>query len=81
MNTAADFFSRTEIDPTEKLAMNLRNNIQTKAIEVNIQSSGIAEEKQIYLHPDDELKKHIGNRKTISGIKHRQKHTTNRKMK
>ena len=54
MNTAADFLSRTEINPTEKLEMNLRNDIQTKAIEVNIQSSGIAEEEQCYVHPDDE---------------------------
>ena len=54
MNTAADFLSRTEINPTEKLEMNLRNDIQTKAIEVNIQSSGIAEKEQIYHHPDDE---------------------------
>ena len=58
--------SRTEINPTEKLEMNLRNDIQTKAIEVNIQSSGMAEEQQIYLQPDDEIdKKHIGNRKII----------------
>ena len=34
--------------------MNLRNDIQTKAIEVNIQSSGIAEKEQINHHPDDE---------------------------
>ena len=54
MNTAADFLSRTEINPTEKLEMNLRNDLQTKAIEVNIQSSGIAEEEQIYIHPDDD---------------------------
>ena len=46
MNTAADFLSRTE--------MKLRNDIQTKSIEVNIQSSGIAEEERIYLQPDDE---------------------------
>ena len=51
MNTAVDFLSRTEINPTEKLEMNLRNDIQTKAIEINIQSSGIAEEEQIYIHP------------------------------
>ena len=55
MNTAADFLSRTETNPTEKLEMNLRNDTQTKAIEVNIQSSGIAEEEQIYLHPDNEI--------------------------
>ena len=57
MNTAADSLSRTEINPTEKPEMNLRNDVQTKAIEVNIQSSGIAAEEQIYLQPDDEIDK------------------------
>ena len=55
MNTAADFLSRTEVNPTEKLEMTLRNDIHTKAIEVNIQSSGIVEEEQIYILPDDEV--------------------------
>ena len=55
MNTAADFLSRAEINPTEKLEMNLRNDIQTKAIESKIQSFGITEEEQIYLHPDNEI--------------------------
>ena len=82
MNTGADFWSRTEVNPKGKLEMNLGNDIQTKAIEVNIQSSGIAEEEQIYLHPDNEIdEKHIGSKKTISKIIHRQKLTTNRKMK
>ena len=82
MNTAADFLSRTEINPTEKLEMNLRNDIQTKAIEVNIQSSGIAEEEQIYVHPDGENdEKTLCNKKTILEIKHKQKHTMNRKPK
>ena len=82
MNTAADFLSRTEINPTEKLEMNLRNDIQTKAIEVNIQSSGIAEEEQLYVvRTMKMMKKHSGNKKTISEIKHKQKHTMNRKTK
>ena len=55
MNTAADFLSRTEINPVEKLEMSIRNDIQTRAIEVNIQSSGIVEEEQIYILPDDEF--------------------------
>ena len=54
MNTAADFLSRTEVGPTEKLEMIIRNDIHTKAIEVNIQPSGIVEE-QIYVLPDDEI--------------------------
>ena len=55
MNTAADFLSRTEVYPTEKLEMTIRNDIHTKAIEVNIQSTGIVEEEQIYVLPDDEI--------------------------
>ena len=55
MNTAADFLSRTEVNPVEKFELSIRNDIQTKAIEVNIQSSGIAEEEQIYIIPDDEF--------------------------
>ena len=35
MNTAADFLSRTEVNPIEQLEMTIRNDIQTKAIEVN----------------------------------------------
>ena len=55
MNTAADFSSRTEVDPTEKLEMTIRNDIHTKAFEVNIQSSGFVEEEQIYILPEDEI--------------------------
>ena len=55
MNTAADFVSRTEVNPIEKLEMSIRNDIQTKAIELNIQSTGIVEEEQIYILPDDKI--------------------------
>ena len=34
--------------------MTIRNDIHTKAIEMNIQSSGIVEEEQIYILPGDE---------------------------
>ena len=43
-NTAADFQSRTKVNPIEKFVLRIRNDIQTKANEVNIQSSGIVEE-------------------------------------
>ena len=39
----------------KKLEMAFRKDIHTKAIEVNIQSSGIVEEKQIYVLPDEEI--------------------------
>ena len=53
MNTAADFLSRAEVNPTEKLEMNIRNDVSTKAIEVNIQSTGVAEEELLYLLPEE----------------------------
>ena len=37
MNTAADFLSRAEVNPTEQLEVKIRNDVITKAIEVNIQ--------------------------------------------
>ena len=55
MNTAADFLSRTEVYPIDNLEKSIRNDIQTKAIEVNIQSTCIVEEEQIYILPDDEI--------------------------
>ena len=53
MNTAADFLSRAEVNPTEKLEMNFRNDVATKAIAVNIQSTGVAEEETLYILPDE----------------------------
>ena len=35
--------------------MTIRNDIHTKAIEVKTQSTGIVEEEQIYVLPDDEV--------------------------
>ena len=52
MNTAADFPSR-ETNPTEKLEMNIRNDVTTQAIEVNIQSTGVAEEETLYPLPEE----------------------------
>ena len=56
MNTAADFLSRTEVNTIGKLELNIRKDIkdiQTKAIEVKYQSSGINEEEHVDILPDD----------------------------
>ena len=53
MNRAADFLSRAEVNPTEKLEMNIRNDVATKAIEVKIQSKGVAEEEPRYILPEE----------------------------
>ena len=52
-NTAANFLSRLEMDPNEKIILKIREDIPTKPIEVNIESTGIVQEKTVYFHPTD----------------------------
>ena len=53
MNTAADFLSRAEVNTTEKLEMNIQNDVTTKAIEINTQSTGVTEKEPFYILPQD----------------------------
>ena len=53
MNTTADFLSRLETDPNEKIILKIREDIPTKQIEVNIESTGIAREEQNFHDPTD----------------------------
>ena len=80
MNTAADFLSRTEVNPVEKLEMTIRNDIHTKAIEVNIQSSGIVEEEHIYILPDVELDENQLWQEKQNETKPKMRHTMNPKI-
>ena len=54
MNTAADFLSRLEIDPNEKIISKIREDIPTKPIELNIESTGIAQEEPDFFDPTDQ---------------------------
>ena len=82
MNTAADFLSRAESNPTEKLEMNIRNDVNTKAIEVNIQSTGVAEEELLYILPvNAPQNNNCGRKKKQFANQQKLKPTTNRKMK
>ena len=53
-NTAADFLSRLEITSKEKVQLKLRDDILTSPIEVNLQSSGVADEEQLFFLPDED---------------------------
>ena len=46
-NTAADFLSRLELTPKEKVQLKLRDDIITAPIEVNLQSTDVADEEQL----------------------------------
>ena len=52
-NTAADYLSRFEADPKDKLVMKIREDIQTLPIEINVQSTGVSQEDQNFYTNDD----------------------------
>ena len=54
MNTAADFLSRLEMDPNEKIILKIRKDNPTKPIEVNIESTGIAQEEKVSFDTTDQ---------------------------
>ena len=53
-NTAADYWSRLEVDPKNKLVMKIREDVQTLPIEINVQSAGVSQEVQIFYTNDDD---------------------------
>ena len=63
-NTAADYLSRLEADPKDKLVMKIREDIQTVRIERHVQSAGVSQEEQIfYTNNDDETEEQYWERK------------------
>ena len=54
MNTAADFLSRLEMDPNEKIFLKIREDIPTEPIEVDIESAAIAQEKPVFFDTTDQ---------------------------
>ena len=53
-NTAADFLSRLELTLKEKVQLELRDDISTSPTEVNLQSSDVADEEQLFFLTDEE---------------------------
>ena len=63
-NTAADYLSRLEISPKEKLILRIRKGIPTTRIELHVQSAGVSAVEQIfYTEDDDETEEQILQRK------------------
>ena len=62
--TVADYLSRLEADPKDKLVMKIREDVQTLPIEINVQSAGVSKEEQIfYTNDDDEIEEQYWARK------------------
>ena len=53
-NTAADYLSRLEAYPKDKLVMKIREDEQTVRIEINVQSAGVSQEDQVFFTNDDD---------------------------
>ena len=54
MNTAADFLSRLQMDPNEKIILKIKEDIPTKPMEVNIESTGIAQVEPVFFDTIDQ---------------------------
>ena len=51
---AAVYLSRLEMDPKDELILTKREDITTKPIEVNLQSTGVAEYEQSFFTENDD---------------------------
>ena len=61
---AADYLSRLEADPKDKLIMKIREDVQTLSIEINVQSAGVSQEEVVfYTNKDDETEEQYWARK------------------
>ena len=53
--------------PTEKLVLKIREDVETRPIEVNVQSAGVSEEEQVFfIEEDNETEEQIWERKKQS---------------
>ena len=52
-NTAANYLSRMGKDPNEKLVLKKREDVETRPIEVDVQSAGMSEEEQVFFTEED----------------------------
>ena len=51
---AADFLSHLEMVPKEKIILKIREDIPTTLIEVNFESTGIAQEEPVFFDTTDQ---------------------------
>ena len=54
-NTAADFLSRIDLNPKQSVELKIRNDITIRPIQVNLQSTDVADEEQFFFFPDETI--------------------------
>ena len=53
--TAADFLSRSDLNPKEGVDLKIRDDITIRPIQVNLQSTDVAGEEQLFFLPDETI--------------------------
>ena len=56
-NTAADFLSRIELNPKDRIELKIRNDITIRPIQVNLQSTDVAEGEQFFFLPYETIER------------------------
>ena len=54
-NTAADFLSRNDLNPKERVELKIRNDITIQPIQENLQSTDVADEEQLLFLPEETI--------------------------
>ena len=54
-NTAADFLSRLDLNPKERVELKIRDDITIRPIQANLQSTDVADEEQLFFLPDETI--------------------------
>ena len=75
-NSAADFLSRIDLNPKERVELKIREDITIRPIQVNLQSRDVSDEEQIFFLPDEtiEIEEEILRQKERAGQMRRTKH-------
>ena len=54
-NTAADFLSRIDLNPKDRVELKIKDDITIRPIQVNLQSKDVADEEQLFFLPDETI--------------------------
>ena len=52
-NTAANFLSRIDLNPKERVKLKIRNDITIRPLQVNLQSTDVADKEQFFFLPEE----------------------------
>ena len=81
-NSAPDFLSRNDLNPREQFELKIKEDITIRPIQVNLQSTDVADEEQLFFLPEEtiETEKELLLQKEQTRQNKRDEETTKRKM-